>query len=136
MTFKLEEVNPEADFAELMICLWESYEEPYQSLFRLFCPIPEGKTREVAIKESTVRQLDWFHADPTSYWQKITDSETGKIVAGALWKICKSNPFEPEESHEAFWFPEGGQRNFVTQALKLFEAPRARMAPKPQLCRS
>ncbi|PQE25900.1 hypothetical protein CJF30_00000642 [Rutstroemia sp. NJR-2017a BBW] len=135
MSFKLEEVDPVKDFTELIECEWISYENPNQTFFRLFCPIiGDGpNAREESLKESTARQLEWHQSDPTSYWQKIVDPKSGKIAAAALWKICPTNPFAHEEDHsEAYWFPEGGQRDFVTQALQRFDAPRARMGQRPQ----
>ena len=132
MSFKLEEVNVESDFAELIACEWESYERPLQTFFRLFCPI--RGSREESLKECTARQLDWHKSDPTSYWQKVTDSRTGKIVGGALWKICATNPFEHHEEETVYWYPEGDRRRYVEAALERFESPRARMAPIPQVC--
>ena len=137
MSFKLEEIDPVADFSELIECEWISYESPFQTFFRLFCPILGNgpKARSDSIKEATARQLEWHQSDPTSYWQKVTDENTGKIIAAALWKICPTNPFEHADSHsEAYWFPEGGQRDFVTKCLEQFDAPRATMAPRPQVC--
>ena len=139
MHFELDEVDVDADFDALITCEWESYETPHQTFFRLFCPIIGSgpNARAESIRESTSRQLDWHRSDPTSYWQKVTDRETGKIVAGALWKICETNPFEQQDTHpEAYWFPEGGQREFVNKALEQFDAPRAKLAPRPQLCMS
>jgi len=136
MPFKLEEINPATDFDEIIECEWISYENPFQTFFRLFCPIigdgPDD--RQESMKESTTRQLEWHQSDPTSYWQKVVDVDTGKIVAAALWKICPTNPFEHADDHsEAYWFPKGGQQDFVTKCLKQFDAPRARMAPRPQV---
>jgi hypothetical protein len=92
--------------------------------------------QEDSLKECTSRQLEWHQSDPTSYWHKVVDTESGKIVGAALWKICATNPFEHEDHSEAYWFPEGGRRNFVTKALERFDAPRAKVASKPQLCNS
>lgn len=137
MTFRLEDVDVATDFEELIACEWESYENPLQPFFRLFCPIRGvgPNARAESLKEATARQLEWHRSDPTSYWQKVTEVATGKIVAGAFWKICKTNPFEhPEEHLEAHWYPKGGERDFVNQALEQFDAPRARMAQRPQVC--
>lgn len=135
MPFQLSEVS-ESDFPELITCMWESYESPPQDLFRLFCPIlgagPDARAE--SIKESTERFCSWHVSDPTSYWHKVVDIETGKIVAAALWKIHKTNPYDKAEHHEAYWHPEGGQREFVTKALEQFEAPKERMANRPHLC--
>jgi len=137
MPLKLEEVDVDADFKELIACEWESYENPLQSFFRLFCPIRgDGPhAREESLAECTERQLEWHRSDPTSYWQKVVDTTTGKIIAGALWKICPTNPFEHPEQEDATWFPEGGQRDFVNQALERFGAPRATMGQRPQVCK-
>lgn len=136
MPFTLSEANIPADFPELIACEWASYENPPQTFFRLFCPIHgSGPTaRADSLQEATARQLKWHQADPTSYWQKVTDTATGKIVAGALWKIYKTDPFEkPDEHSGAYWFPEGGKRDYVNKSLEEFEAPRRRMARRPQL---
>jgi len=137
MGFKLEEVDATniAEFTELIECEWISYENPYQTFFRLFCPVfGEGPdAHDNSVKEAVKHQLEWHQSDPTSYWQKVVD-DRGKIIAAALWKICPTNPFEhPDDHSEAYWFPEGGQRDFVTNCLERFDAPRQRMAPRPQL---
>ncbi|KAI9737631.1 MAG: hypothetical protein M1818_005635 [Claussenomyces sp. TS43310] len=135
MPFKLVEIDAAADFDQLIECEWISYENPLQNFFRLFCPLRgTGPTaRKESLREATSRQLEWHESDPTSYWQKVINEE-GKIAAGALWKICPTNPFEHQDEHsEAYWFPEGSQRNFVTKALEIFDAPRSRMAQRPQL---
>jgi hypothetical protein len=137
MSFTLQEVDPEKDFAELIECEWDSYENPDQTFFRLFCPVygTGPSARPDSVKEATARQLDWHKSDPTSYWQKVVNKE-GKIVGGALWKICPTNPFEhPEDHSEVYWYPKGGQRDYVAHALELFEAPRMRMAQRPQVCK-
>ncbi|ATZ57210.1 hypothetical protein BCIN_14g03700 [Botrytis cinerea B05.10] len=136
MPLELKDVDYVKDFQELIECEWISYENPQQSFFRLFCPIiGAGPTaREESLKECTSRQLQWHQSDPTSYWHKVIDTESGKIVGAALWKICPTNPFEHEDDHsEVSWYPEGGQRDFVAAALQRFDAPRERLAPKPQL---
>jgi hypothetical protein len=138
MPFKLEDVNNDYDFDELIACEWESYENPLQPFFRLFCPIlgTGPNARAEAIEDSTKRQLVLHKSEPSSHWQKVTDTDTGKIIAGALWKIYMTNPFEHEEDFEPFWYPEGSQRDFVKKALEQFDAPRAKLAQRPHLCTS
>jgi hypothetical protein len=137
MNLKLEEVNIDVDFKELIACEWESYETPPQTFFRLFCPIrgTGPQAREESLTECTMRQLEWHRSDPTSYWQKVTDSATDKIIAGALWKIYPTNPFEQPEHVDAHWFPKGGQRDFINHAIQRFEAPRSTMGQRPQVCK-
>ncbi|CAG8960221.1 hypothetical protein HYFRA_00012739 [Hymenoscyphus fraxineus] len=64
--------------------------------------------------------------------RQLSDSSTGKIIGGALWKICPTNPFEKTEHEDAYWFPEGGEREFVNEALERFEPPRATMRQRLQ----
>ncbi|CAG8980476.1 hypothetical protein HYALB_00013597 [Hymenoscyphus albidus] len=134
MSFTLSEVNPETYFLDLITCEWESYGFPLQTFFRLFCPIrgTGPHAREESLAECTARQREWHVSDPSSYWQKVTDSSTGKIIGGALWGICPTNPFEKTEHEDAYWFPEGGEREFVNEALERFETPRATMGQRPQ----
>lgn len=131
MPFSLQEVDFATDFAEIIDCEFTSYQNPEQTFFYLFCPV--HGTRSDAVKDAVIRQLGWHTSDPTSYWQKVVNDE-GKIVAAALWKICPTNPFEHEEHFEIDWYPEGGQLDYVTQALERFEAPRMRMGQRPQVC--
>lgn len=137
MPLRLEKVTDEADFDELIDCEWQSFSNPPQPFFSIYCPVIGSGPNALAesISESTVRQLEWHTSDPTSYWQKIVDSETGDIAGGALWRICESNPFEgPEEYMIADWHPEGAQRDFMTQALEQYETPRVKMMPRPHVC--
>ncbi|KAI6775966.1 hypothetical protein HG530_002724 [Fusarium avenaceum] len=135
MTLKLVEVDTATDFEELIACQWASYENPLQPFFRMFCPLlGEGPTAHAdSLKESVKLQLKWHNEDPTSYWGKVVD-DNGKIVGGCLWKICPTNPFDTEDDHSyAYWQPEGERREFISQALKQFDAPRARMGIRPQV---
>jgi hypothetical protein len=34
---------------------------------------------------------------------------------------------------DAYWFPDGGQRDFVNHAIERFEAPRSTMGQRPQV---
>ena len=139
MLFRLADVDTDDDdFGELIACLWESFDRPYQPFYRLYCPmLGTGPTaRAEALQESTQHFRDWHRDDPASYWQKVTDVDTGKIVAGALWKIYKSNPFEKPEDYEPYWYPEGSRRDFVRQAIKQFSFPRSQFAQRPQICTS
>lgn len=137
MPFKLDDVDID-DFDELIACQWESYENPLQPFYRLFCPIvgTGPAARAEALEEATSRQLSWHRSDPFSHWQKVTDTDTGKIIAGALWKTYKTNPFEKPEDTEPYWHPQGSRRDFVKQAIRQFNFPRAQLAQRPQLCMS
>jgi hypothetical protein len=138
MTFTLLEVDTATDFLDLIECQWISYENPFQNFFRMFCPLRgEGpEARAESLKESAMRQLKWHESDPTSYWGKVVD-EKGRIVGACLWKICPSNPFEvPDDHTDAYWYPDGEAREYVSQCLEQFDAPRRKMGARPQVCTS
>ncbi|KAK2764021.1 hypothetical protein FQN54_009640 [Arachnomyces sp. PD_36] len=128
MPLHLQKVTSTTDFHTLIPCQWASFSNPPQPFFSIFFPIlgTHPTARQDSILESTQRQIEWHNSDPTSYWQKIVDSETGDIAGGALWKICEKNPFEGVEGEEvvAGWYPEGVRREFMSQALKQYVTPR------------
>ena len=138
MPLSLHDVR-ESDFPAVMECLWEAFENPLQHLFRLFCPLNAvgAHDRSSALKESTERFWQWHITDSSSYWHKVVDTDTngGERIAGAaLWKLYTTNPHEQPEEHEAYWHPEGGQREFASQALAQHEATRERLAQRPHVC--
>lgn len=138
MAFKLLEVDLANDFDQVIECQWVSYEKPYQSFFRLFCPLlGDGlSAREESLKESTARQLAWHNGDSTSYWAKVVNND-GIIVGACLWKICPTNPFEDYKAHDdADWHPEGERREYVSRCLEQFDLPRSKMGARPQVCKS
>jgi hypothetical protein len=136
MPFRLEEITSDSDFEELVECEWISWENPPQKFHRLICPtFGDGPdARAESLRESTQRQLSWHKGDPTSHWLKVTDINTGKIIAGALWKIFETNPFENWTPSVAYWWPEGDKRDFASQALDQASLPRRELAARPHLC--
>ncbi|KAI0156449.1 hypothetical protein GGR57DRAFT_463458 [Xylariaceae sp. FL1272] len=135
MVFELREINPEADFPALARCLFESYEDPPQPFFHIFFPIhgSGAKAREEAIAECADRLKLWHTHDPTSYWQKVIDTETGRVAGGCLWNIYKENPFANPHESEVSWFPDGGARRFVEKALANHARPRSKAAQRPHI---
>ncbi|KAH8652627.1 acyl-CoA N-acyltransferase [Tricladium varicosporioides] len=135
MTLELQEIEPETDFPALARCMFESYEDPPQKFFHVFFPthgIGE-KARENAIHEAATRLKLWHTHDPSSYWQKVVDTETDKIAGGALWKVHRENPFAAPETPEVTWFPNDSSRTYVEQALQAHSAPRARKAQRAHI---
>jgi hypothetical protein len=137
MPLTLQEIDPDNDFPELARCLFESYEDPPQKFFHVFFPIhgDGAEAREEAIKEAADRLKLWHTHDPSSYWQKVVDEETGKIAGGALWNIHKANPFANPTPPTVSWFPDGGSRRFVEKALVNHNRPRSKVAQKPHICK-
>jgi hypothetical protein len=137
MALKLQEIDPEKDFPGLARCMFETYEDPPQKFFHIFFPIhgTGDEAREAAIKEAADRLKLWHTHDPSSYWQKVVEEETGKIVGGALWKIHHENPFVNPPPSEVSWFPDDGSRRFTEKALENHTRPRSEVAQKPHLCK-
>lgn len=135
MPLELKEIDPEVDFPALARCMFESYEDPPQKFFHVFFPTHgnSNEAREAAIDEAATRLKMWHTHDPSSYWQKMVDTETGKIAGGSLWNIHKDSPFANTNPSQVSWFPEGGSRSYVEKALERHSAPRARVAQKPHL---
>lgn len=139
MPFRLEKVTDESDFNELTSCQCESFRSPPQPFLNIFVPAhgpaPNGQAR--LDREFASRQSEWHRSNPASYWQKIVDSDSGELVGGALWHINESNPFESHgEPLVLDWYPEGNQRDFMTQAHVQFVTPRMKMIPRPHVCKS
>jgi hypothetical protein len=136
MTLELQEIDSGTDFPNLAWCLFESYENPPQKFFHIFFPIlgTGENAREDAISEAATRLKLWHTQDPSSYWQKAVDVETGRIVGGANWKVYKANPFAAPDSSEVTWFPNDSSRVYAERALQNYSMPRARVAQKPHLC--
>ncbi|KAK5631816.1 hypothetical protein RRF57_007530 [Xylaria bambusicola] len=127
MPLLLKEVDPEVDFPSLARCVLEAYEEPLQSFIYLFFAPMHGsnaRSREVAIDEAAERLKLWHTSDPTSFWQKVVDTDTGRIVGGAAWNIYMSNPFVEPHAVEVSWYPDDGSRAYVEKALESYARPR------------
>lgn len=136
MKLEVQNIDPEVDFPALARCLFESYEDPPQKFFHIFFPIhgTSDEAREEAIKEAADRLKQWHTHDPTSHWQKVVDTDTGKIAGGALWNVYEENPFANPRQSAVTWFPEGGSRKFAEKALASHARPRSEAAQRPHIC--
>ncbi|KAI1173358.1 hypothetical protein F4777DRAFT_558197 [Nemania sp. FL0916] len=136
MGFELQEIDPATDFPALARCMFDSYQNPHQSFFYAWFPV-HGDTndaREAAIADCATYLHKWHVEDPTSYWQKVVDTETGRIVGGGLWNIHKENPFAHErEAREVTWYPNDGSRRFAEQLLEIHLGPRIRAGQRPHV---
>ncbi|MCJ1261563.1 hypothetical protein MMC22_001428 [Lobaria immixta] len=137
MPLELQEATSDADFDELVPLQWISYEQPFNPFVILICPTRgTGPTaRAESMQESKERQLQWHKADPSSHWLKVVDSDTGKVIGGAEWKVHESDPYAkpPEQPFTAYWWEEGEKRQFVDAALDQWMAPRMERMRKPHL---
>ncbi|OTA99838.1 hypothetical protein M426DRAFT_16069 [Hypoxylon sp. CI-4A] len=135
MGFELLEIDAATDFPAIARSMFKSYEKPHQKFFHAFFPIhgDTDEAREEAIAECATRLESWHTGNPTSYWQKVVDTDTGRIAGGALWNIHEENPFAHENHSEVSWFPDNGSRRFAEQFLGIHSAPRVRVGQRPQV---
>ncbi|KAH9908957.1 hypothetical protein F4778DRAFT_714724 [Xylariomycetidae sp. FL2044] len=96
----------------VLLAYLESYEDPPQPFLHIFLPVlgPKPQDREAAIQETAVRLRLWPVEDPSSHWQKVVDTETGRIVGGASWNIYMTNPFIDSHPSDVTWFPDNSSR--------------------------
>ncbi|KAL2803095.1 acyl-CoA N-acyltransferase [Aspergillus granulosus] len=124
-------VVTDTDFPSLFATLWDSFENPYQGILRLFFPVLNND-RPTSLETCTASQLEEYHQQqPNVTWITVVDTLTdNRIAAAAKWYFYDENPFGEQEGgyHEADWYPEGLGREFATLAVRQFEAPREKMA--------
>jgi hypothetical protein len=120
MPLLVEEVNLEKDFDELFNCQWAAWTNPPQAPWELMFPIlGSGPSAEAeAIKAGRDRQLQDTKASPNDRWVKVIDTDTGKIIAGALWKMYTTNPYRaPLEKLDACWWPAGSELKELASSM-------------------
>ena len=88
------------------------------------------------MKAGAALQLAGTVADPHDHWLKVVDTSTGKIVAGALWKIYTENPYRtPVPKLDAVWWPEGSEmRELTNEMYAQLSRDRPRMMGRPHCC--
>ncbi|KAI1325443.1 hypothetical protein F5Y16DRAFT_264754 [Xylariaceae sp. FL0255] len=135
MPLEVREIDPDKDFPALLEALIESYETPNQGALHAFLIHPgEGEEgRRKRLDEAATRFAAWHAADPSSYWQKVVDTETGEIAGAANWNVHSDNPFAHEHDLEVSWCPNDGSRRFTEQFLVQYATPRAIIGQRPQV---
>lgn len=137
--YRVEAVREE-DFPELVRAVWEAFEDPFQSLSRLYCPIVNNDV-PASLDAFTQLMLAELAAEPPGRlaWIKVVDSEANdSIVAGSKWCFYQENPHanQDEEGFVAFWHPDGIGREFATEAFRQIDRPRKTMARRPHARKS
>jgi hypothetical protein len=139
--FKILPVDPESpEFEEVIAGQIDSFNKPYQSLFRLYYPIfghESEEEKKVAFKNLVELERQWARDDLDCRWIRAIDTEqNNKLAAGALFKISKENPFglnKSKKNESAIWYPAGGQREYIDEAARILGAPRERYMQRPHL---
>lgn len=141
MRFQVQQIDPEsAEFADVVACEVDSFDNPPQSIFRFFYPIFGDESedeKKVALQNLVELQRQWARDDPDSVWYKAIDTENdNRIAGGLLIKIHKTNPFDSSKSKDesAVWYPAGSQREYIDECLRIFNAPREKFMQRPHLC--
>ena len=134
MPFTVSKVDLDRDWDELFAAEWAAWMHPPQAIWELMFPIigaaPDAEAQ--AIKKGSALQLEASRTDHYDQWIKVTDTDTGKIVAGALWKFYDSNPYRaPFGEFDAVWFPQGELRDLCNSMFTQLRAWRPRTMATP-----
>lgn len=139
MPLQLAEVTSDSDFDHLIPLLWLSYESPRIPFLPLLFPVNDEspKAREKAVQRTKEVMMHMHHADPSSHWLKVTDTDTDTIVAGARWHVHEADPYSsaPEKSFVVTSWPEGDRRKFATMNIGQVILPRMKRYRRPHLSR-
>ena len=137
MTLKMEPLDDPVDWPELGQCLHEAYTNPPQPIYRFLRPMfdtsPEGIAQ--SIEHYTAQMRKGHQPESGSYWFKVVDTESGRIVSGCWWKIYHKNPFDKVKSSQHTAWPEGGQREFASAAINKLSAVRQTLFNRPHICK-
>lgn len=147
MPLVLKECQDRSTFSRIIDCEWSAYYNPYHPFMQVLFPVLgySPSSRTAAIQESKDRQWQWHSGDPasTSHWLYVEDDQTGEVVGGAQWYVHEKNPFEEEEEEgprpkklEAYWWPEGECRRFMSEMLEQVYGPRRAKMTRPHACKS
>ncbi len=138
MTFKVLEVDLDQDFDELFAVEWTAWMNPPQALWELMFPVVgDGPDAEAAaIRDGAARQLLASKGDPHDRWVKVVDTDTNKIVAGALWKFYDTNPYRaPLDDFDAVWCPPGELKELCNQMYTQLQAWRPKTMAVAHACK-
>ena len=96
MPFNVSDVNLDRDWEDLFACEWAARMHPPQAFQELMFPVldQDPNAEADAIKKGAAIQLQATKNDPYCPRIKVTDYDSGKLVAGALWKVHGQIPIE------------------------------------------
>ena len=117
---KVADVDIEKDFDELISCYWTAWASPPLAVGKLTFPyLGTGSMMETqALKDRQKLLYESTRGDPSYRWVKVVDTQTGRIVAGALWNFYPTNPYRaPPPRPQAPWWPEGSEMRELTESM-------------------
>jgi GNAT superfamily N-acetyltransferase len=93
MGLTLSEATP-SDFPAIVRAQYAAF-HPHESMHRILWPSPDPPTPTV-LSRTVDRQLQAWQADPHITWLKVTDDETGEVVAAAKWFVWAPESKTPD----------------------------------------
>ena len=140
LTFRVEDANLDVDFDELMATYWTSWTQPNSIVGRLTFPHLGTGTVAEAEAFSRMKKLMWESTRSAleDRWLKVTETGSGRIVAGAMWKEYSENPYRaPGPPAQAPWWDEGSEiRDLTEQFYTQLYSFRRRMMACKHACKS
>lgn len=69
------------------------------------------------IDENVVRQITLLESDKGSIYLKVTDTQSGLIIAGAIWQVCNDDEKQHANVDVDWYGAEGGEDRAYAQYL-------------------
>ncbi|KAJ5131803.1 hypothetical protein N7448_005961 [Penicillium atrosanguineum] len=120
------------DIPNIVAAERDSFENPLQPIFRLYCPIFHSREESIASNateyQESIREQD---SNVENVWLKVFDSDTsGKetIVGGAQWLfvVKETTSIDQHVRSLASRYPAGGATIFASQAFRILREAEAR----------
>ncbi|PKY07099.1 hypothetical protein P168DRAFT_279103 [Aspergillus campestris IBT 28561] len=116
---KVSSPNLTTDWDELADTYWESWKNPRTAWSEISCPFIGSNTAEEAHAraEFKKRGLVQIHNDPSTHMLKCTDTRSGRIIGGGMWRVHRTNPYRaPLHEEQAVAFPEGSEMRELAES--------------------
>lgn len=93
MSFRVEKVTNEQDFAEIARVLWAGFNEPYNATTKWFYPVLT--TEDAAVDAMEARLVEGWKGQSDIHWLKAVEAQSGKVVGAAQWVVDEKVDGEP-----------------------------------------
>jgi hypothetical protein len=117
--FRASNVDLDKDWDDMFYSYWESWKDPVQITGVLtFAWLGEADKREAASYEAAKKDyLALARASPDTFWVKVEDCRTRRIVAGGAWTRHRKNPFQESKIQGNKQTHENGVPNITLPGL-------------------
>ncbi|KAF2235220.1 hypothetical protein EV356DRAFT_532219 [Viridothelium virens] len=125
-----------ADFHQIATSLYEASLVPRKPVMYLACRDLNNRDASIAETQEFCEKHMW--GSPSENWVKVVDtddSQPNKIVGGAMYELHETNPFENEDGKRpiAWHYPDGAERELVTQLIESGAIPRRQKMARPHI---